>query len=69
MSSALRTKLEEYDEEYSAYRDTKNIEIPSNVVSDYNILVEKYKAYDSSLEKINYPVVGYSALTDFIIKL
>ena len=65
MSSALHTKLEEYDEEYNAYRDTKDIEIPSNVVNDYNILVEKYKAYDSSLEKISYPVVGYSALTEF----
>lgn len=64
MSSSLRTKLESYDNEYNEYKDTKQIDIPSTVIDDYNALVTKYKLYDGTLSTVTYPIIGYAALTN-----
>lgn len=64
MSQALQDKLKAYDTEYESYSTKKQIDIPSTVISEYNALINKYKLYDDTLTNVNYPIVGYSALTD-----
>lgn len=64
MSQALQDKLKAYDTEYESYSTEKQIDIPSTVISEYNVLINKYKLYDDTLTNATYPIIGYSALTD-----
>ena len=64
MSAELQDMLEDYDEMYTAYETTEEMVLPSEVVSLYNDLIDKYKNIDSSLVNVDYPVIGYSNLTD-----
>ena len=64
MSQSLQDKLKAYDTEYESYSTKKQIDIPSTVIADYNALINKYKLYDDTLTNVNYPIIGYSTLTD-----
>lgn len=64
MSQVLQDKLKAYDTEYKLYSNEKQIDIPSSVISEYNTLINKYKLYDDTLANVEYPITGYSSLTD-----
>lgn len=62
MSDELRTKLAEYNAEYTDYVNNRQFSLPVSLVSDYNALINKYKAYRSTLPTISNPVAGYANL-------
>lgn len=64
MSSELQEKLSEYDDLYEYYENDYELQISSGTFDAYNNLIEKYKAYDSSLSTVSLPVVGYDAITN-----
>jgi hypothetical protein len=63
MSAELRNKLTQYDADYEDYQ--KNFvmsEVPSDYISNYNALVDKYTGGAVELNKITDPITGYSNL-------
>lgn len=62
MSDELVKRLEDYDKQYSYYKNEYEEYLDSSVVDNYNQLIQKYKIYDETLETIVIPVKGYSAL-------
>lgn len=62
MSSELQEKLTNYDSEYDYYQNEYAVELDSDLISNYNALVEKYRAYDSDLPKLDSSIVGYANL-------
>lgn len=62
MSPELVAKITEYDELFNTYQRSHNISLNETLLLQYNALVTKYLPYNSDLEKINIPVVGYPAL-------
>ena len=62
MSTELADKIKSYDESYNGYQNTYVIDIDQNLLEQYNALVDKYLAYDDSLEKISTPITGYPSL-------
>lgn len=64
MSSELQTKLAAYDADYAEYESTKKMDIPEDSVDAYNTLVDRYIGFDDTLVKFDYPIVGYSTMTD-----
>lgn len=64
MSNELQAKLAAYDTEYAEYESAKNMDIPEDSVNSYNTLADKYKSFDDTLVKFDYPIVGYSTMTD-----
>lgn len=64
MSPALQARLSDYDELYNQYVTGEQIDIPVNVVNEYNALISQYQAYDDTLTNIAYPIMGYASLTD-----
>lgn len=64
MSLALSAKVIEYGELVDEYRDTKDLEIPESIVTQYNTLVDKYSTYNDEIVAISYPVCGTVALTE-----
>ena len=64
MSEELCNKLNDYDELNRQYESTIEMDIPSAAVEAYNTLVNKYKPMDDTLTPVEYPVVGYSKLTE-----
>lgn len=62
MSPELVSKLDAYDELYDYYNHSYESEIPSDILTQYNSLVDKYASFNEDLSKINIPIVGYSNL-------
>lgn len=62
MSDDLAKRLGEYDEQYEYYQKVHSIAIPSNLLSKYNELVEKYGEYSDTLESIPESIIGYPKL-------
>ena len=64
MSAALVQKLDDYDNSYDYYLNEYTADISSSIVSDYNQLVTKYSTYNSDLQAIPYPIVGFSKIIE-----
>lgn len=62
MSDGLSSRLAEYDERYNYYQNEYKANLNTQIISQYNALVNKYKIYDESLEPIVTPITGYPAL-------
>ena len=62
MSDELVSKLNAYDDLYREYESSHSFTLASSLVQKYNSLVDKYLPYQTSLNKITNPIVGYSAL-------
>lgn len=64
MSPELQEKLKSYDTLYEKYQSDYNFTINDSFVTNYNILVNKYKTYEESLKdtEIKNPIVGYPKL-------
>lgn len=61
MSSALSTKLSEYDARYKYHNENATISNQS-LVTNYNTLVNKYKSYNSDLSTLSTPLKGFPNL-------
>ena len=61
MSRELVARIEEYDQLYEEYK-TRLIDIDESVLSEYNSLVKKYRAYNEALETIDVPIEGFPSL-------
>ncbi len=64
MSPELSEKLEDYDELYAYYQSEYEVSVPSNLRTQYNILVNKYSEYSDDIQPMPSPLVGYPALMD-----
>ena len=62
MSIELVEKIDSYNSLYGYYQNDYIAELDSNIISQYNSLVRKYKVYNSNLIEITNPIKGYSAL-------
>ena len=62
MSKELVDKLNSYDELYNYHYNEYESKIDLNLLNKYNTLVDKYIVYNKDLQKIESPIVGYSAL-------
>lgn len=64
MSPELQEKLKSYDALYEKYQSDYNFTINDSFVTNYNVLVNKYKTYEENLKdtEIKNPIVGYPKL-------
>lgn len=62
MSDELVAKLESYDDLYKDYYDKYESVVDTELLNDYNTLVDKYFTYNKDLQKIATPIKGYSSL-------
>lgn len=62
MSEELASKIKLYDELFTMYQKSYVANLDESLLSKYNDLVEKYLVYNSDLEKITIPIVGYPSL-------
>lgn len=62
MSKELVTKLNDYDKLYEYYQKEYSSVLNAERLKSYNNLIDKYKTYNKSLEKIVSPIIGYSTL-------
>ena len=64
MSPELQEKLKSYDTLYEKYQSDYNFTINDSFVTNYNVLVNKYKTYEENLKdtEIKNPIVGYPKL-------
>ena len=62
MSDALRERLDAYDELYAAYQNTESYSPPTNLRTQYNEIVNRYKSVKSDLEEIPENIIGFPAL-------
>lgn len=62
MSDELRDKINSYNILYADYKNTKQFDIPNDILTKYNNLVNKYKTYNQDLENIVVPIIGYPNL-------
>lgn len=65
MPDTLVQKLDSYDQLYSDYQTTHEIIVSSDILDDYNSLVDKYYDAESdelSIKTITSPIVGYPSL-------
>lgn len=62
MSSELVSKITEYDKLFNNYQKSYTVGLSETLLLQYNSLVTKYLPYNSDLEKIVIPIVGYSSL-------
>lgn len=63
MSKELADKLDEYDSLYDYYQDGYQFTLPEQVVSEYNLIVDKYTAYSEQIQRLPEVMNGYPALT------
>ena len=68
MSDELSSKIQQYNTTVDNYMNNNTIDVPSNLVTSYNSLVNTYKTYNDELETINYPIVGTTKLVDAYYK-
>ena len=64
MSTALATKVVDYEALVDSYKNEREIEIPSSYIETYNTYVDKYGILNDELAKINLPIKGTSELTE-----
>ena len=64
MSTALATKVVDYEKLVESYKNEKEIEIPSSYIETYNTYVDKYGSLNDELVKINLPIKGTAELTE-----
>ena len=64
MSTALATKIVDYEELVESYKNEKEIEIPSTYIDMYNSYVDKYGSLNEDLVKIESPIKGTVELTE-----
>lgn len=62
MPNELVEKIDEYDETYRYYYNEHESNLDSNLLNQYNILVDKYVIYNEEIENINNPIIGFSSL-------
>lgn len=62
MSDELVERLISYNKIYRQYYDEYVSNIDTNLLNDYNRLIEKYFVYNEDLKQIDTPIVSYSAL-------
>jgi len=62
MPHELVDKLEDYDELYDEYVNTRSVSLDSSAVSAYNTLINKYVTYRNTLATVTNPITGYSNL-------
>lgn len=62
MSNKLVEKLESYDRLYRQYHSEYVSDLDTELLNNYNSLVEKYSAYNKDLQPIATPIMGYSNL-------
>lgn len=62
MSDELVSMLKKYDDEYAYYNNKYTLNIPDDILSSYNDLVNKYHPYNEDLHTISKPITGYPAL-------
>ena len=62
MPSELVDKLKSYDDLYKLYYSSYVPDINTELLNKYNVLVDKYQAYNKDLESIESPIEGYPAL-------
>ena len=66
MSEQLVTRLNEYDELYDSYLKDRPITLPSEDITTYNLLVDKYQeASKEEIKTLSPTVIGYTNLTDY----
>ena len=64
MSTALATKIVDYEKLVESYKNEKEIEIPSSYIETYNTYVDKYGSLNDELVKINSPIKGTAELIE-----
>lgn len=75
MSPELSSKLRQYQRDYEDYRKLIPMQIDSSQIAQYNQLVQKYRIhpdtynpktgkYESRLQPINAPIIGYEQLME-----
>lgn len=64
MSTALATKVVDYEALVDSYKNEREIEIPSSYIETYNTYVDKYGSLNDELVKINLPIKGTAELTE-----
>lgn len=62
MSEELQGKISDYQSEYDDYKTSREIEIDSSLITRFNQIATKYKAYNDELELITTPINGFSSL-------
>lgn len=62
MSSGLVEKLDDYDDLYAYYQNAYEVEFPSELLTGYNTLIQKYSNYIDSFSTVVEPVTGYAAI-------
>lgn len=62
MSDALVARIKEYDEQYQHYYDDYVVDVPAEILTTYNSLVEKYQKFSETLNKAPDVITGYSEL-------
>lgn len=62
VSPELRTKLLAYSSEYDRILNDEQITLDSGIVSNYNILIDKYQEFDPDLETIQTTNYGYHSI-------
>lgn len=62
MSDELVDKIESYDEMYRYQYNDSVSNIDTQMLANYNALVDKYSIYNKDLQKITTPITGYSNL-------
>lgn len=65
MSSALATKLTEYDTRYNYYQNTYVSQLNQTKINAYNTLINKYKTYKPALETVSNGV-GFSNIINIL---
>ena len=66
MSEQLVTRLNEYDGLYDSYLKDRPITLPSEDITAYNLLVDKYQeASKEEIKTLSPTVIGYTNLTDY----
>ena len=62
MSDELVKKIESYNDMYKYQYNDSVSNINTNILTEYNKLVDKYSTYNKNLQKISTPIKGYSNL-------
>lgn len=64
MSTALVTKLNNYDTTYNQYMNNFQSTILQDTITRYNALITKYSSYTSDYPQLTYPLVGFSQIME-----
>lgn len=64
MSDGLRTAITSYMSLVDEYSTSREVDIPQDIINDYNAIVNKYAQYNEDLKLIEPPINGTAELTD-----